>query len=57
VIRRFEFRPAQQMFFGVVSELEDQDAAIEIMILKARQLGMTTVVELLIMFRIVFSYG
>ena len=57
MIRRFEFRPAQQMFFGVVSELEDQDAAIEIMILKARQLGMTTVVELLIMFRIVFSYG
>lgn len=57
VIRRFRFRLAQQLLFDVISDLEDLDAAIEIMILKARQLGMTTLVELLIMFRIIFSNG
>ena len=57
VIRRFTFRLSQLLLFGVISDMEDLDAAIEIMILKARQLGMTTVVELLIMFRIIFSNG
>ena len=57
VIRRFTFRLAQLLLFNVISDLEELDAAIEIMILKARQLGMTTVVELLIMFRIIFSNG
>jgi hypothetical protein len=57
VIKRFTFRLAQLLLFNVISDLEDLDAAIEIMILKARQLGMTTVVELLIMFRIIFSNG
>lgn len=57
VIRRFAFRIAQAILFGIIADLEHADVAIEIMILKARQLGMTTVVELLIMLRIVFSYG
>jgi hypothetical protein len=56
-IRRFAFRIAQQILFGIISDLEAMEVAIEILILKARQLGMTTVVELLIMLRIVFSYG
>jgi len=57
VIKRFAFRVAQSILFGIIGDLEGLDVAIEIMILKARQLGMTTVVELLIMLRIVFSYG
>jgi hypothetical protein len=57
VITRFKFRMAQQLLFNVIADLENCDAAIEIMILKARQLGMTTVVELLILFRIIFSNG
>lgn len=57
VIQRFTFRSAQSLLFEVISGLEDDDVAIEIMILKARQLGMTTLVELLILFRIIFSYG
>ena len=57
VIKRFAFRVAQQILFGIIADLELDEVAIEIMILKARQLGMTTIVELLIMLRIVFSYG
>ena len=57
VIKRFSFRVAQQILFNIIADLEARDVAIEIMILKARQLGMTTLVELLIMLRIVFSYG
>ena len=57
VIRRFSFRVAQQIIFNIIADLENRDVAIEIMILKARQLGMTTLVELLIMLRIVFGYG
>ena len=57
VITRFKFRLAQQILFNVIADLEDQDAAIEILILKARQLGMTTLTELLILFRIIFSNG
>lgn len=57
VIRRFEFRMGQRMLFEIISDLEERGLAIEIMILKARQLGMSTLVELLIMHRIVFGYG
>jgi hypothetical protein len=41
-IRRFSFRPAQRILFDVMAELEDQGVAIELMIPKARQLGVTT---------------
>ena len=57
VIDRFHFRVAQRILFEMLGELEDMQAAIEIMILKARQLGMSTLVELLIGLRIIFSYG
>ena len=57
VICRFAFRVAQEILFGVIGDLELTGGSIEIMILKARQLGMTSLVELLIMFRVVFGYG
>lgn len=57
VIRRFGFRVAQRILYDIICDLEDLGAAIEILILKARQLGCSTVVELLIGHRIVFSYG
>jgi hypothetical protein len=57
VIRRFEFRVAQRVIFDVISDLEARDAAIEVMILKARQLGISTLVQLLVAHRIIFSYG
>jgi hypothetical protein len=57
IITRFRFRVAQEILFGVFGDLELLGGSIEVMILKARQLGMTTLVELLIMFRVVFGYG
>jgi hypothetical protein len=57
VIERFVSRVAQSILYNIIADLESQEVAIEIMILKSRQLGMTTLVELLIMLRIVFSYG
>lgn len=57
VIKRFEFRMGQRMLFDIICDLEELGAAIEIQILKARQLGMSTLVELLIGHRIIFSYG
>jgi hypothetical protein len=57
VICRFGFRVAQEILFGVIGDLELTGGSIEVMILKARQLGMTSLVELLIMFRVVFGYG
>jgi hypothetical protein len=56
-VQRFRFRIPQRLLFGIICELEERNAAIEIMILKARQLGMTTLVQLLIALRIIFSYG
>jgi hypothetical protein len=57
VIQRFRFRVPQHLLFDIICDLEERDLAIEIMILKARQLGMTTLVQLLIALRIIFSYG
>ena len=57
VIRRFDFRIPQRLLFDIIADLEDRDAAIEIMVLKARQLGMSTLIELLIALRIIFGYG
>lgn len=54
---RFNFRVAQRVLFDIISDLEDRDAAIEIMALKARQLGITSLVELLILFRLIFGRG
>lgn len=57
IIQRFSFRVAQKMIFDIVADLEDEEIAIELIILKARQLGISTVWELLILLRIIFSYG
>jgi len=40
IIERFRFRIPQRLLFDIICDLEERDAAIEIMILKARQLGM-----------------
>jgi len=57
IIERFRFRIPQRLLFDIICELEEMDAAIEIILLKARQLGVSTIVELLISHRIIFSYG
>lgn len=57
VIDRFTFRVPQKILYDIISDLESNLSAIEIIILKARQLGVSTLVELLIALRIIFGYG
>jgi hypothetical protein len=57
VVQRFKFRVPQRIYFDIICDLEDRDAAIEILVLKARQLGMSIFTELLITHRISFSHG
>lgn len=57
IIRRFKFRIPQRLLFDIIADLEEMRVAIELLILKARQLGLSTLVELLIAHRIIFSYG
>lgn len=57
IIHHFGFRVAQRILFEIIASLELEDAAIEILILKARQLGMSTLVELLMVHRIALGYG
>jgi len=57
IIERFQFRVPQRLYFDIIRDLEERDAAIEILALKARQLGVSIFSELLISQRIVFSYG
>ena len=57
VIRRFEFRLPQEILFGVIQDLELLGGSIELMCLKARQLGVSTLIILLVALRIIFSYG
>jgi len=56
-IHRFNFRVPQRIFYDIISDLEASGRTLEFIILKARQLGMSTLVELLIGIRIVFGYG
>jgi hypothetical protein len=56
-VMRFHFRVAQKVLFEIIADLESRDSAVEIMILKARQLGCTTIAELLILFRLIFGRG
>lgn len=55
--QRFTFREAQKVYFNIVAELERQGIAIELLIDKARQLGISTETEGLIAHRVFFSYG
>src|SRR6516162_5130304 len=48
IVQRFNFRVPQKLYFDIICDLESREAAIEIMILKARQLGMSIFTELLI---------
>lgn len=57
VIQRFTFRTAQRIYFEIISDLEARGAAIELICLKARQLGVSTVTELLDAHRVFFYYG
>jgi hypothetical protein len=57
VIQRFKFRIPQRLYFDIICDLESRNAAIEIMALKARQLGVSIFTELLIAHRTIFSYG
>jgi hypothetical protein len=56
-IKRFSFQVAQRVYFNVIAELERRGAAIQLQILKARQLGMSTLTEILVAHRIFFTYG
>jgi len=57
IIRRFQFRLPQEILFGVIQDLELLGGSIELMCLKARQLGVSTLIILLVALRIIFSYG
>jgi len=57
IIRRFEFRVPQRILYDILADLEEGDRTLEFIILKARQLGMSTLIELLIGHRIIFGYG
>jgi hypothetical protein len=57
IIRRFAFRVPQRILYDIIADLERGDRTLEFIILKARQLGCSTLVELLIGHRIVFGFG
>jgi hypothetical protein len=56
-IRRFQWRIPQKAAFSVIQDMEANDRSIEIQWLKGRQLGVSTIIELLITHRILFGYG
>lgn len=53
---RFQFRGAQPVLFGVISELEAAYAAIELLIGKGRQQYVTTLTQLLASHRVFFHH-
>lgn len=57
IVQRFHFRVPQRVYFDIICEMEDRDAAIEIMALKARQLGVSIFSELILTHRICFNHG
>lgn len=57
MIQRFSFQGGQRILFNVIAELESMGASIEILIAKARQLGMTTLVEGLMLLKAMFGEG
>lgn len=56
-IIRFAFRAAQRVFYNVIQELHLAGAPIEIIMAKARQLGISTVTEGLMVHSVNFGYG
>jgi hypothetical protein len=57
IIKRFQFRIPQRIYFDIVCDLEMREVAIELLALKARQLGISIFSELLISHRSMFNYG
>ena len=53
---RFKFRGSQSILFDVISDLESQRAAIELLIGKGRQVYITTLTQLLVLLRILFHH-
>lgn len=53
---RFKLRGAQHILFAVISELESQRSAIELLIGKGRQQYITTLTQLLVLLRILFHH-
>lgn len=56
-VLRFSFRSGQKVFYAVCQELEEQGKSIEIQTLKARQQGISTLVEGMITHRVLFVPG
>jgi hypothetical protein len=56
-LQRFTFQSGQRILFSVISEMESMRMAIEIILAKARQLGMTTLIEGLILLKVLMGYG
>ena len=56
-IIRFSFRAGQRIYYNVIQELHLQGAPIEIIMAKARQLGISTVTEGIILHSVNFGYG
>jgi len=56
-LQLFNFRPAQEVYFRIVSKLEGMRIAIEILCDKARQHGISTETEGFIAHRAMFAYG
>jgi len=57
VIRRFEWRIPQKAAYYVIQDMEANNRSIEIQWLKGRQLGVSTIIELLVTHRCLFGYG
>lgn len=53
----YRFRAGQRILFDVIAEMESRGFAIEIILAKARQLGMTTVVAGLELLKVMYSGG
>jgi hypothetical protein len=53
-VRKFKNRKSQDVFDSVVAELEEQQAGIQILCLKARQIGCTSLVALMFIHRMLF---
>jgi hypothetical protein len=53
-IKKFKNRRSQDVFDSIVAELEEKQAGIQILCLKARQIGITSLVALYFMHRMLF---
>ena len=56
-IIRFKWRTAQRVYFDVLADMEARDYSLEMQLLKGRQLGVSTIVELLMTHRVLTGYG